>query len=283
MTRSRYHGIREERGDHPRGRAQVARRLEQRDDAARRRDASLALQQLDGENIGWLPGHRDDVGAERFGMDRRHHPERVEHFGDARVGRHPGRRQLAALREHVDEKIHAPLFRPAAVLAEAERAGDGVDGLGMAFGLLPYVQAHEGQAEGGHPSQDVRQAAVGDDAVAGGVQGAVAEQERLSELGDRLEHFRLPGEARPAGVGARCRGTTGGGRRAQQVLDVATRCVDALLQRTQQRAVRLVCALDVCDELGCGVRHRELEAQLLDLLCVERQRRSSAPSGRRCG
>ena len=56
-----------------------------------------------------------------------------------------------------------------------------------------------------------------------------------------------------------------------------------LLHRTQQGAVGLVRPFDLCAQLGRRIRHRELEAQLLDLLGVERQRRSSAPSGRRCG
>ena len=97
--------------------------------------------------------------------------------------------------EHVDEEIHSTIFRPAPVLAEPQRARDGIDGLGVPLGFLADVEPHQRHAEGRQAPEDVGQTAVGDDAVAGGVERAVAEQERLDELRHRLEHLRLPREA----------------------------------------------------------------------------------------
>ena len=132
MTRSRYHGIASSVSIMPAGGAQVARGLEERDDAERRRDAGLALQELDGEHVRRLPGHRDDVGAERFGMDRRHHAERVEHVGDAR--RPCGIRAGVSLRPCASTSTRNSTRRSSVqlrVLAESERARDRVERLGV--------------------------------------------------------------------------------------------------------------------------------------------------------
>ena len=158
--------------------------------------------------------------------------------------RHPRRRQLAAVRQHVDEEIDAPLFRPAAVLAESERARDRIDGLGVALGFLPHVEPHQRQPEGRHPAEDVGQPAVGDDAVAGGVQRAMAEEQRLHELRHRLEHLRLPREAGPAGVPAGASVAAAGAARRSSSMwrrDASTRCCSA-----RSRARYGSCAPSTC-------------------------------------
>ena len=214
-------------------------------------------------------------------MDRRHHAEGVEHFRDAGVRGHPGRRQLAAARQHGDEEIDASLFCPAAILAEPERTRDGVDSLGVTLGFLPYVEPHERQAERGQAAEDVGQPAVGDDAVAGGVQRAVAEQERLDDLRHRLEHLRLPGEAGVDGCAAERVGA-GGGRGPQQLLDMASRRVDALLQRSQHGPVGLVRRLRPGPAAPRWRRTSTARSAAARSLWRRAPARSSAPSGRRC-
>ena len=86
-----------------------------------------ASSNIDREHVRGTAGHRDDVGPQRFAMNRGHHPESVEHFGDAGTGRDALRHELAALREHVGQEIHAPRLRPARVLPETKRTCDGVD------------------------------------------------------------------------------------------------------------------------------------------------------------
>ena len=213
-------------------------------------------------------------------MHRRHHPKRVEHFRDARGRRHSRRRQLAALRQHVDQEVDAPFFGPEPVFAQPERARDRIDGLGVPLGFLTDVEPHERQPKCRHSAEDVGQPAVGDDAVAGGVQRAVAEQERLHELRDRLEGFRLPGEPRPPGMLDRRDRPARDWRGSQELLDQPSRRLDALLERPQQRAVRLVGPVDVRQQFRRGVRHRQIEAQLLDLLRVEREARPASHQAR---
>ena len=88
-TRSRYHGIDSNAWTTPPARAQIARGLEERDDAQRRIDRREALEELDGQHVRRLPRHRDDVGAQRLGVDRGDLPEGGEHLRDRLAGGSP--------------------------------------------------------------------------------------------------------------------------------------------------------------------------------------------------
>ena len=122
--------------------------------------------------------HRDDVGAERLARKARDHPEGVEHVPHFRRRVEVARNQRAAAFELRAEKSCALLLAPFRVRAQAERARHRVERGRVARGVLTDVEPHQRQPERGQPAQDVGEPALGDDAVAGGAQRAIAELER---------------------------------------------------------------------------------------------------------
>ena len=141
------------------------------------RDAALALQQLHRQHVGGHRRHRDDVGAERVGGGRRaiirHGLEHVHH---RRVGLEIGRHQRPPAAQLADEEVLPIFLAPLRVRAQAERPGHGVERRGVAAGVLPDVEPREGQAERGEPPQDVGEAALGNDRVAGRAQRPIAQR-----------------------------------------------------------------------------------------------------------
>ena len=259
-------GNRQQPVHHVRGGAQIARRLEQRHDPQRPRDAGFALQQLHREHVGGPAGLGDDVGAERIARHLRDGAERVEDVGDRRLRAHAVGAEHALLRQDVQQEIDAPLFVPLGVVAEALVPGDGVDRLGVSADFLADVEPDQRQPERGHAAQHVGQPAVGDQIAADGAQRGVAEAQRFREL----FVARRAGRRRSSG-------------RAASVSSASTSRTVASSRRCRSRSTARYGSCAPCgasQQLGARARHRQLEAEHLDLARVQRQRRPARHQAR---
>ena len=151
-------------------------------------DAALALEKLDGKDVGGGSGHGDDVGAEVVGGKLGNDSEGVEDVGDL-VGLGEVGAEEGALPGELGEKpLLAAVFGPVAVRPEAKVVGDGVDDVGVAFGFLADVEADERQAEGGDLPEEVQEAAVSNLTVSARAQRSVAELERFQKLKRKIVH-----------------------------------------------------------------------------------------------
>ncbi|MNF48909.1 hypothetical protein D3C84_301710 [compost metagenome] len=174
---------------HGGARHQVFLGLEQR----RHRHAELATgflqQQLHRQDVGGGAGHGDDVDAERIGVVTGDHPAGVYGLAGL-VARCPvGGDQRAAGVQFVEQEGLLVVLAPLGVVTHAEVAGQLGEDLTMTLTVLADVQLDQMDAEAGQLAQHVQQHAVGDVAHAAGVQGVVAELQRLAQLGRGLDEI----------------------------------------------------------------------------------------------
>ncbi len=149
------------------------------------------LQQLDGQHVGGRQRHRDHVRAERAVRDGGSGAERVEHlldFGRRRQVR--GNERPAAL-QFLQEEALALVFGPGRVVAQPQLARDRGERLGVARRVLPQVEAHERDAEGGDAPLQIEQPAARQQAVAGLFERTAAQGERLGDLLDGHQRQRV--------------------------------------------------------------------------------------------
>ena len=169
--RVRYQGSDEQRVEHRAGALKIGGRLEQRHHALRMRIAGELLQQLDGEDVRRAARHRDHVGAERLGRQRRSGAEGVEHVANrvgigSRVRRQSRRTSACRSRSRGSASRSAPL-RTRLVRARGSTPCDPRHGFGMAGRFLTQVERRERQSERGDAAKDVGEPAGGDQPVAG--------------------------------------------------------------------------------------------------------------------
>jgi len=165
-----------------RRRLQVGQPLEQRHHGERLANATLALQELDGEHVRGRRAHGDDVGAEAVDRELGQDAHGADDVGDL-LGHGKVRGQQWALAFQLrHQPLHPLVLGPRAVRPDAEVRGDGVDHVGVPLRLLPDVQLHQGETEREHLAKEVQEAPVGDGLVAALTQGFVAQLKGLKEL-----------------------------------------------------------------------------------------------------
>ena len=159
------------------GVVQVVQGFKQRYHPHRPAHAGDLLQQHHRQHVGGGLGHGDHVGAQAFRALLGDHLAGFQHLADVAVA------QVAAVEGLVHQRPAAlqlgeqkALFLalvPFAVAAQAQVAGDGVQGGGVAGGFLTDIQAQQRDAETVEAPQGVLELAVGDRAQAHRAQGAV--------------------------------------------------------------------------------------------------------------
>ena len=183
--------------------------------------------------------------------------ERLEHVGDRVRRLETLRHDRLAVIECAKQKIDPLPFRPLFVRPETEMTCDGVDGAGVSSGLLPHVQADEGEPERRDAPKHIRQAPVGDDPVARRVERSIAEAQRLGQRVGRLVHLGGRGDS------------LGGHRRGlgslQPIPEPGARDLESMLDVPENRAVRLRNVPDARPQLRARVVHRELAAERFNL------------------
>ena len=137
--------------------------------------------------------------------------------------------------------------------------------------LLPDVEPHERDAEHRKTPQEIREPALGDDAVPRGVERPMAEQQRLRQRLGRFVH----------GIGHRARTILG--LFGQLLAQPITCRFEAMLDVTQERPVRLVGPVHPGEQQFVGVGHRQLGTERLDLPRVQGRRRPARHQARAPG
>ncbi len=231
------------------GIVQVGEGFEQRHHAHRALQAGLFQQQLDRQHIGRAAGHGDDVGSQRRGRSGRDHPAGGQHLGRVFGRLVMGRQERTAVVQFSLEEIQALLFVPCLVVAQAEVIGDLAKRRGMPGRILANIQAHQEQAEGGDAAQGVEQRTVGDHTHATGVQGPVAEFQRLPQLPVVVQHLRRRRLLCPRRTAGPFPGD-----------------LQAFAQRPQQSAIGLCGIARLAQQFGAGGLHRERGDQSLDVM-----------------
>ena len=110
----------EEPGNRGGGGFEVSELLEQRDDPEGLLDAALALEELDGQDVGRGGGHGDDVGAEVVGGEVRDDVERFQDVGDFLGLGEVGAEQRALASELGKKPFLSLLLGPVAIGSDAQ-------------------------------------------------------------------------------------------------------------------------------------------------------------------
>jgi hypothetical protein len=131
-----------------RGATKIVRGFEERHHPERRLDARLLLQQCDRQHVRCLLRHRDDVGAERLGMNACDRREGIEHVAHVRRRVEPGGHERPWVIELTNEKLEPLILVPVGVRSETQRLRDCVERLGVPPRLLANIEPRQHDAEG---------------------------------------------------------------------------------------------------------------------------------------
>mmetsp|Transcript_1371 Transcript_1371/g.3385 ORF Transcript_1371/g.3385 Transcript_1371/m.3385 type:complete len:440 (+) Transcript_1371:1216-2535(+) len=169
------------------GAVQIVQRFEQRDDAERRCDTRISLQEQDGQNVAGGCALADHVRAKAVLVLLCDHLERLQRVdGGVRedVGMvvphtRPDQRALGA--ELLLQPAEFGVLVPLREAAQSKVPSDGIQGFLVTIGFLADVQRHHGKSEGRDLAQDVGQHAIGVQLVAHLAQRAVHEEQFVQQ------------------------------------------------------------------------------------------------------
>ncbi len=174
---------------HGSARHQVILGLEQRGDRHAELATDLFEQQLHRQHVGGGSRHGDDVDTERIRVVAGDHLAGIQ--GLAGLGtRLPvvGNERAAGV-QFVEQEGLLVILAPLGVITHAQIAGQFGEDLAVALAILTDVQLDQMDAEAGDLAQHVQQHAVGDVAHTAGMQGVIAEFQRLAQLGGSLDEI----------------------------------------------------------------------------------------------
>mmetsp|Transcript_17258 Transcript_17258/g.32500 ORF Transcript_17258/g.32500 Transcript_17258/m.32500 type:complete len:717 (-) Transcript_17258:820-2970(-) len=174
-----------------RGVDQILAGLEQGAHAHEVLDAANLLQEAHRQNVRGRARHGDAVGAQGLDWQLRNDLVGVKDLFDDVAAGQLFRQQRAARLNLLYQPLALLLFRPRGVGAQSKVLGDGLQGLGVAVGLLSHIKAGHADAEGSHTSDQVKKAAIGHHLVTTLNQRAVDNLQRPRQFVHAGKHFLL--------------------------------------------------------------------------------------------